>query len=148
MSKASIARKRKKQLKQLLKRKDKRLKELAQKHDPVSWMAIHPVAANLVMAAFILGGLLFLNTMKQEVFPDFVTDTISISTTYTGASPEEIERGIVLAIEDAISGLEGIDEISSSAQEGYATVLVDVMTDADINLLAQGIHVISAIEIW
>lgn len=67
-------------------------------HDPVSWMAIHPVAANLVMAAFILGGLLFLNTMKQEVFPDFVTDTISISTTYTGASPEEIERGIVLAI--------------------------------------------------
>jgi hypothetical protein len=37
--------------------------------------------------------------------------------------PEEIERGIVLAIEDAISGLEGIDEISSSAQEGYATVL-------------------------
>jgi len=109
-------------------------------HDPVSWMAIHPVAANLVMAAFILGGLLFLNTMKQEVFPDFVTDTISISTTYTGASPEEIERGIVLAIEDAISGLEGIDEISSSAQEGYATVLVDVMTDADINLLAQGIQ--------
>jgi multidrug efflux pump subunit AcrB len=106
-------------------------------HDPVSWMAIHPVAANLVMAAFILGGLLFLNTMKQEVFPDFVTDTISISTTYTGASPE---RGIVLAIEDAISGLEGIDEISSSAQEGYATVLVDVMTDADINLLAQGIQ--------
>ncbi|SHE23461.1 efflux RND transporter permease subunit [methanotrophic endosymbiont of Bathymodiolus puteoserpentis (Logatchev)] len=109
-------------------------------HDPVSWMAIHPVAANLVMAAFILGGLLFLNTMKQEVFPDFVTDTISISTTYTGASPEEIERGIVLAIEDAISGLEGIDEISSSAQEGYATVLVDVMTDADINLLAQDIQ--------
>jgi len=110
------------------------------KHNSVSWMATHPVAANLVMFAFIIGGLLFLNTMKQEVFPDFVTDTISINTVYTGASPEEIERGIVLAIEDAISGLEGIDEISSSSQEGYATVLVDVMTDADINLLAQDIQ--------
>ncbi len=110
------------------------------KHNSVSWMATHPVAANLVMFAFIIGGLLFLNTMKQEVFPDFVTDTISINTVYTGASPEEIERGIILAIEDAISGLEGIDEISSSSQEGYATVLVDVMTDADINLLAQDIQ--------
>ena len=110
------------------------------KHNSVSWMATHPVAANLVMFAFIIGGLLFLNTMKQEVFPDFVTDTISINTVYTGASPEEIERGIVLAIEDAISGLEGIDEISSSSQEGYAAVLVDVMTDADINLLAQDIQ--------
>jgi len=110
------------------------------KHNSVSWMATHPVAANLVMFAFIIGGLLFLNTMKQEVFPDFVTDTISINTVYTGASPEEIERGIVLAIEDAISGLEGIDEISSSSQEGYATLLVDVMTDADINLLAQDIQ--------
>ncbi|MDT8425399.1 MAG: efflux RND transporter permease subunit [Methyloprofundus sp.] len=110
------------------------------KHNTVSWMATHPVAANLVMFAFILGGLLFLNTMKQEVFPDFVTDTISINTVYTGASPEEIERGIVLAVEDAISGLEGIDEISSSSQEGYATVLIDVMAGADINLLAQDIQ--------
>jgi len=110
------------------------------KNNSISWMATHPVAANLVMLAFILGGFLFLKTMKQEVFPDFVTDTISVNVIYTGASPEEIERGIVLAIEDSVSGLEGIDEISSSAQEGSATVLIDAISDTNINLLAQDIQ--------
>ena len=109
-------------------------------HGSVSWMATHPVAANLLMTAFILGGLLFMGNMKQEVFPDFVTDNISINVVYTGADPEEIERSMLLAIEDAISGLEGVDEISSTAQEGTGSVIVDVMTDADINLLAQDIQ--------
>jgi multidrug efflux pump subunit AcrB len=109
-------------------------------HGSVNWMATHPVAANLVMFAFILGGLLFLDNMKQEVFPDFVTDNIAIDVTYTGADPEEIERGMLLAIEDAISSLEGVDEISSTAQEGFGTVIVDVMTDADINQLVQDIQ--------
>jgi len=107
---------------------------------PVNWMAAHPVAANLVMVAFILGGLLFLNNMKQEVFPDFVTDSISINVVYTGADPEEIERSIILVIEDAISGVEGIDEISSSAKEGLGSVIVDALSDADLYLLAQDIQ--------
>ncbi len=107
---------------------------------PVHWMASHPVAANLVMLTFIIGGLMFINTMKQEVFPDFVTDSIGINVSYAGADPEEIERSIILAIEDAISGIEGIDEISSSAKEGVGQVIVDALSDADINLLAQEIQ--------
>ena len=110
------------------------------KHGPITWMASHPVAANLVMLGFILGGFLFLNNMKQEVFPDFVTDTISINVVYTGADPEEIERSIILVIEDAVSGIEGIDEISSSAKEGLGTVIIDALSDADIYLLAQEIQ--------
>lgn len=107
---------------------------------PIHWMAAHPVAANLIMLAFILGGLLFLNTMKQEVFPDFATDSVSIQVIYPGAAPEEIERGILLAIEDAISGIEGMDEVSSSAKEGVGTVIIDALSDADTNLLAQEIQ--------
>ncbi len=110
------------------------------KHGPISWMASHPVAANLVMLGFILGGFLFLNTMKQEVFPDFITDSVSINVVYTGADPEEIEHSIILVIEDAISGIEGIDEISSSAKEGLGSVIVDSLSDADIYLLAQEIQ--------
>ena len=111
-----------------------------QKHGSINWMAAHPVAANLIMLGFILGGFLFLNTMKQEVFPDFVTDSVSINVVYTGADPEEIERSIILVIEDAISGIEGIDEISSSAKEGLGSVIIDALSDADIYLLAQDIQ--------
>ncbi len=110
------------------------------KQGPISWMASHPVAANLVMLGFILGGFLFLNTMKQEVFPDFVTDSVRINVIYTGADPEEIERSIILVIEDAVSGIEGIDEISSSAKEGLGSVIIEALSDADIYLLAQEIQ--------
>jgi multidrug efflux pump subunit AcrB len=106
----------------------------------VGWMTCHPVAANLIMLAFIFGGFLFLKTMKQEVFPDFVTDSISISVAYRGADPEEIERSILLVIEDSLSGLDGIDQIISSAVEGNGRVIVDALTNADISLLAQDIQ--------
>lgn len=107
---------------------------------PIHWMASHPVAANLVMLGFVIGGFLFLDTMKQEVFPDFTTDSISINVVYTGADPEEIEQSIILVIEDAISGIEGIDEISSSAKEGLGSVIVDALSDIDIYRLAQDIQ--------
>ena len=110
------------------------------KQGPISWMASHPVAANLLMIGFILGGFLFINSMKQEVFPDFITDSISIDVVYTGADPEEIEGSIVLVIEDAVSGIEGIDEISSSAKEGLGSVMIEALSDADIYLLAQDIR--------
>ena len=109
------------------------------KQGPISWMASHPVAANLLMLGFILGGFLFINSMKQEVFPDFITDSISINVVYTGADPEEIERSIILVIEDAVSGIEGIDEISSSAKEGLGSVTIEALSDADLYLLAQDI---------
>ena len=54
-------------------------------------------------------------------------DTVQISVGYPGASPEEVENGIILAIEEAIEGLEGIDEISSTASEGAASISVEAM---------------------
>lgn len=107
---------------------------------PISWMARHAVAANLLMLACIGGGLLFMANIKQEVFPEFQTDSVSISIAYPGASPEEIENGMLLAIEDAISGLDGIDEINSTAKEGLGTVIVDAVSGSDVQQLAQDIQ--------
>lgn len=107
---------------------------------PIRWMAGHGVAANLMMLACLLGGLLFMNSIRQEVFPEFESDTVSIRMAYPGASPEEVESGILLAIEDAISGLDGIADIRSTAKEGTGSVLVEVMSDSDINLVAQDIR--------
>ncbi len=106
----------------------------------VSWMAGHSVAANLIMFACIIGGLLFMKTIKQEVFPNFELDKVSINVVYPGASPEEIESGILLAVEDAISGLEGIDEVRSTATEGLGQVIVDALSNADIDRLVQEIE--------
>jgi multidrug efflux pump subunit AcrB len=106
----------------------------------IAWMATHSIAATLLMAVCLLGGLLFIGIIKQEVFPQFQVESIKISIEYPGASPEEIESGLLLSIEDAISGIEGIDEVNSKATEGLGTVIVDAISGTDIQRLTQEIE--------
>ena len=71
------------------------------------------VAANLLMFILLLAGFSSVTQTKQEVFPEFSIDIISVSVPYPGASPEEVEQGIVLAVEEE---LRGIDELNASIQ--------------------------------
>ena len=106
---------------------------------PIAWMAGNTVAANLLMAVFLVGGLFMAFNIKQEVFPEFALDTVSISVAYPGASPEEVESGIILAVEEAVRDLEGIDEITSTASEGRASVTIEALDGADVTQLWQEI---------
>lgn len=107
---------------------------------PIAWMARNSVAANLLMLVLLIGGFFYMNQIKQEVFPEFTEDEVTISVSYSGASPEEIEQGIILAIEEAVSGLDGIDEISSSAVEGRGSVTISMLNGSDLNVLAGDIE--------
>ncbi len=91
------------------------------------------------MLFLILGGLFMSTRIKQEVFPEFALDRISVQVSYPGSSPEDVEQGIVLAIEDAIEGLEGIKEITSTASEGSARVSAELIEGADTQKLLQDI---------
>ncbi|RLB84500.1 MAG: AcrB/AcrD/AcrF family protein, partial [Deltaproteobacteria bacterium] len=106
---------------------------------PIAWMAGNTVAANLMMAVLLIGGLFMGFNIKQEVFPEFSLDSVSISVAYPGASPEEVENGILLAIEEAIQGVEGIDEITATASEGGAFIMAQALEGTDINRLWQEI---------
>jgi multidrug efflux pump subunit AcrB len=98
---------------------------------PIAWMAHNRVTPNLLMLVFLLGGLFTAFQIKQEVFPDFEIDMVRISVTYANASPEEVEKGIILAVESAVSGVEGIKEINATATEGRASVVADLIDGAD-----------------
>jgi len=111
----------------------------AKARGPIAWMAGNSVAANLMMFVLLVGGLIMGFNIKQEVFPEFSLDSVSISVAYPGASPEEVENGILLAVEEAIQGLEGIDEITASASEGGASIMVEAIEGSDINRLWQEI---------
>jgi multidrug efflux pump subunit AcrB len=105
----------------------------------IAWMAGNSVAANLIMAVLLIGGLFMGFNIKQEVFPEFSLDRVNISIAYPGASPEEVETGILLAIEEAIQDLEGIDEITATASEGYGFISVEGLEGTNINRLWQEI---------
>jgi multidrug efflux pump subunit AcrB len=99
-------------------------------------MATNPVAANILMFFFLLGGLYWAGQIKQEVFPEFDLDEIVVRVAYPGAGPEEVAEGIILPVEEALSGLEDIRDINSSAVEGSGTIRVEARKGADLQQLA------------
>ncbi len=111
-----------------------------QERGPISWMAGHSVAANILMLVLLVGGLFMGFRIRKEVFPDFDLDMVRISVAYPGASPQEVETGIILAVEEAVQSLEGVDKIRSSASEGSGTVTVEMIEGEDIQKLAQEIQ--------
>ncbi len=102
-------------------------------------MATNPVAANILMLFFLLGGLYAGTNIKQEVFPEFERDAVQITVSYPGASPEEVTDGIVLPVEEAISSIEGVEEVYSTAVEGRGTITAEALIDTDLQQLATDI---------
>lgn len=102
-------------------------------------MAGHSVAANLIMAACLLGGLILGLQVKQEVFPEFTAETVMVRVSYPGATPEEVENGLVIPIENAVQGIDGIDEVTATASEGSASVTVEAVDGTDLQRLFQDI---------
>jgi multidrug efflux pump subunit AcrB len=96
-------------------------------------MAQNPVAANLLMVALIAGGLVMAQNMRKEVFPQIQLDRVSITVPYPGASPAEVEQGIILAVEEAVRPIDGIKEVRSTASEGVASVRLELMVGTDRN---------------
>jgi len=109
------------------------------KKGPLAWMAGNSVAANLLMMTFIVGGLMSVSRIRQEVFPSFEIDMIRVSVTYPGASPSEVEQGILLAAEEAVRGLDGVERVTASAVENTGSVMAELLSGADGNKVLQDI---------
>lgn len=99
---------------------------MTQKAGPVSWMAQHGVAPNLLMAFLIIGGILMSMVIRKEFIPSTESDYVSVAVSYPGATPSEMEQGVVLPIENELVGLDGVKEITSTATQGAARVLVEL----------------------
>ena len=98
---------------------------------PLAWFAKNSVAANIIMVVLLLGGYLKMKNVKQEVFPEFDLDIIVITVPYPGASPAEVEQGVALAAEEAVRGVDGIKRVSVTANEGVASVVVELLMGTD-----------------
>ncbi len=95
-------------------------------HGVLAWMIHNRITPNVMMAVFLLGGLFMATRIKQEVFPEFDLGIVTIRVIYPGSSPEEVEQGIILVVEEAIRGLDGIKEITASASEGMGMVTAEL----------------------
>jgi len=100
---------------------------------PITWFIKNPVAANLMMIIFLVGGFISYNSLNQEEFPDMDFGMIQVSVAYLGATPAESESAVCLRIEEALEGTENIDEFTTTAREGGCDSTLTVASGADLN---------------
>ncbi|MCH8979792.1 MAG: efflux RND transporter permease subunit, partial [Armatimonadetes bacterium] len=95
-----------------------------------------PVFILMVMALIVMGGLVAFNSMRVEENPDVSFGIISISTSYPGAGAEEVNNLVTRELEEAVSGVAGLLEVTSTSQEGVSSVVLqfDVGVDMDVAL--------------
>ncbi len=101
----------------------------------IGYFIKYPVAVNVIVMAFAIFGVIGALSMRSSFFPLVDTNTITISVVYPGASPYEMEQGIVLKIEDNLKGIEGIDRFTSVSSENSATITVEILKDYDIDVV-------------
>jgi multidrug efflux pump subunit AcrB len=97
----------------------------------IRWFCKNEVAANLLMVVILIAGLVSASRVPLEIFPDFSLDMITVRVPVRGATPGEVEESVLIRIEEAIHDLEGVEEIVASANEGMASVRIEVASGHD-----------------
>ena len=100
--------------------------------NPIAWWARNPVAANLLMLGILLSGVLGFQAMERETFPVFRTNQVQVQVPWPGAAPQEVEEQVVMRIEEALSNLDSVYRVYSSAVEGFAEIDIYTYPKEDI----------------
>ena len=101
----------------------------------ITYFIKYPVAVNVIIIAFIVFGFLGAFSMKSSFFPLVDSQLIRINLVYPGASPVEMEEGVVLKIEDNLKGIVGVERVTSVSRENSASVNVEVEKGKNIDVV-------------
>ena len=77
----------------------------------IRWFSQHPLAANLMILAIILMGIIYMTDLQRETFPRIAPSKLQITTIWSGSRPEEVDQAICQRIEDAIDTVNNVSEV-------------------------------------
>ena len=92
-----------------------------------------PVWVNAAIIVILMFGLFSVSNTKRSFFPELDPNRIIVTLFYPGASPTEMEEGVTIKIEQAVKGLDGIEEINSTSSENFAQVDIKAFQDTDMD---------------
>ncbi|MER3375342.1 MAG: efflux RND transporter permease subunit [Allomuricauda sp.] len=101
----------------------------------ISYFIKYHVAVNVIVVAFLVFGVVGALTLKSSFFPLSESRNIMINITYPGASPQEIEEGITLKIEDNLKGLQGVERVTSTSRENSGSINVEIEKGRNIDFM-------------
>ncbi len=99
-----------------------------------------PIVTVVVMLTLVIFGIFALFSIDVDEFPDLTNPIVFVSVPYPGASPSQVEQEVVERMEEAFSGLSGIDEIRSTSLDGFATITVQFVFGKDPDQAAQDVR--------
>ena len=97
----------------------------------IAWFVRNPVAANLMMMTMFVVGLFGYNSLEREFIPQTTINGMTVNVSWPGASPRDVEEQLVVRIEEAVDGLDGIDYIEGNAREGSGSVNIRTKLNID-----------------
>jgi hydrophobic/amphiphilic exporter-1 (mainly G- bacteria), HAE1 family len=92
-----------------------------------------PVSATMLVMSLVVLGTFSFRGLGVDLFPKADPATVSVSLALPGASPDEMSTSVVEPMEQAISGVSGIDEIQARIAEGTARIIVRFVLERDLN---------------
>ena len=101
----------------------------------IAYFIKYHVAVNVIIIAFFAFGIVGYQSLKSSFFPLVDSKNVSVAIAYPGASPQEVEEGIVLKIEDNLKGLEGVERVTSTSRENSGTINVEIEKGRDIDFM-------------
>ncbi len=107
----------------------------------IAWFARNSIAANLLMAAILLGGVycaFFQITLELE--PDRPYGGIFISKSYPGATPIDVQKDILIPIENALESLDGVQQLNTDAHRQHARIWVEAKPGVELRVLKEDIE--------
>ncbi|NOH21933.1 efflux RND transporter permease subunit [Vibrio europaeus] len=104
------------------------------------WFINNSVGANLLMLAIIASGVMAFGQLRVESFPQIAPSSISITVAYPGGSAKQIDESITQRIEESISGIAGIKQITSQSSAGQSSVVVRKTSSTDLNKLLDDVR--------
>ena len=87
----------------------------------------------VIFTILIGGGLISYNQLSYELLPDFSPPLLTVTTTYPGASPATVETQVSKPLEDALSGIENINEVTAFSLDNASLMLLEFKASADID---------------
>jgi multidrug efflux pump subunit AcrB len=91
----------------------------------LGYFARHRTAANLLLLIMLGLGAAAIPNMRAQFFPDVVVDTVSVSVTWDGAGPEDVDGAIVQLLEPVLLAVEGVETTNASSREGRASIMLE-----------------------
>ncbi|MBV5278994.1 MAG: efflux RND transporter permease subunit [Campylobacteraceae bacterium] len=99
-----------------------------------------PITTLMGVLTFIVFGLMAYNSMPINLFPNVDFPIVTVQTTYNGADPSTVESKVTDKIEEAVSGVDGIDKIMSTSYEGFSVVTVQFKLNKNLNVATNDVR--------